>query len=188
MNTDEIIQTRRSTHGPFAQQFAFAQMLKLIFRKSPQYKNLTGVQRETLDMAATKLSRILIGDPHVPDHWDDLAGYSRLAAMELLGISDQAEMKTDDETQQAPMPDREISDESVHAAVDPDASEEASAPVAHPHIYDAPIGPQRPLRPIPPAPGATYGVPTKEQLGVNIPRIDMNELEREVEEELQRAH
>jgi hypothetical protein len=36
-------------------------------------------QREALDYIAGKLARILSGQPGYADHWDDIAGYAKLA-------------------------------------------------------------------------------------------------------------
>jgi len=39
---------------------------------------LDDMQRETLEMIATKIGRILSGNPHEVDHWKDGAGYFQL--------------------------------------------------------------------------------------------------------------
>lgn len=41
---------------------------------------LTDVQRESIDLIATKLARICCGDPNHRDHWDDIAGYATLVS------------------------------------------------------------------------------------------------------------
>lgn len=41
---------------------------------------LDDVQRESLSMIFHKIGRILAGDPNFRDHWDDIAGYAKLAA------------------------------------------------------------------------------------------------------------
>jgi hypothetical protein len=44
------------------------------------FERLMDDQRETLDMIAHKIGRILAGDPNVEDHWKDIAGYATLSA------------------------------------------------------------------------------------------------------------
>lgn len=75
----ELLQERGKTHGDFTQNAIYGQHLRTIFRSSPQWLNLPPVQREALDMMATKISRILSGNGDHPDHWDDLIGYATLA-------------------------------------------------------------------------------------------------------------
>ncbi len=75
---DALLAERGSTHGEFGEQSAVSQALKEIMRASPGWKRLTPAQRESLEMQAHKISRILAGDPHHPDHWADIQGYARL--------------------------------------------------------------------------------------------------------------
>jgi len=42
-------------------------------------------QWEALEMIATKLSRIVNGNPNKIDNWDDIAGYATLVADRLRG-------------------------------------------------------------------------------------------------------
>ena len=49
------------------------------FPSSVGYDRLSPVQREAVDMICLKLSRIISGQSHFRDHWDDIAGYARLA-------------------------------------------------------------------------------------------------------------
>ena len=47
-------------------------------RRGVNWKSLDDMQRETLEMVATKIGRILSGNPHEVDHWKDIAGYAQL--------------------------------------------------------------------------------------------------------------
>jgi hypothetical protein len=72
----DILQEREKAHGDFERTAAVAQELKYVIRR---YKsNLSPQQREVMDQIASKMARILSGDPNEPDHWDDIAGYARL--------------------------------------------------------------------------------------------------------------
>ena len=41
---------------------------------------LSDVQQEALDMIATKMARIVNGDPDKVDNWDDISGYAKLVS------------------------------------------------------------------------------------------------------------
>lgn len=75
---ENVLQERKKTHGSFAMNASISQGLKGIFQYgSPPTKV---VHREALDMIALKLSRILSGQADFKDHWDDIAGYAKLAS------------------------------------------------------------------------------------------------------------
>ncbi len=81
--TDQVgalLDERHKTHGSFATNAAAGQTLRNFFRKSKGWELATDRQREALEYIAGKLSRILSGQPGHADHWDDIAGYAKLAA------------------------------------------------------------------------------------------------------------
>lgn len=73
---DPVLVEREKTHGNFRNVGAIAQAIKCIY--SNPYLPYT--QAEALDMIATKIARILCGDPKTKDHWIDIAGYAKLGA------------------------------------------------------------------------------------------------------------
>ena len=75
---DPLLVEREKTHGDWRNTAAKAQALKetLSFNKLSRLE----VHNEALDMAATKLARIICGDHKCKDHWLDLAGYAKLGA------------------------------------------------------------------------------------------------------------
>jgi hypothetical protein len=75
---EALTNERKSTHGDWVEQSATANALKGNMRGCPGWTALTASQKEALDMIATKMSRILTGNPNEPDHWDDIAGYAFL--------------------------------------------------------------------------------------------------------------
>lgn len=75
----DLLQERQKTHGSFARSAEISQRIKDTFRSSGQH-GLSDVHIEALDMIALKLSRILSGQAHFKDHWDDIAGYAHLAS------------------------------------------------------------------------------------------------------------
>lgn len=77
---DTLLVTREATHGKFSETARVAQELKTVMVQSEGYSRLSHAQREVLDMLATKIGRILSGNPLEPDHWDDIAGYGKLGS------------------------------------------------------------------------------------------------------------
>ena len=89
METSELLEQRSSKHGDAVDQFAVAQMLKEEFQhhldRNLRYEKIKGSVRgnmikEGLDMIATKLSRILVGDCTFYDHWQDIGGYGKIVS------------------------------------------------------------------------------------------------------------
>lgn len=75
---DEIIQQRRTTHGPFSQVARTETLILLAFEDAPNWRKLSDVQRSSMRMMAHKMARILCGDPSYEDHWKDIQGYAKL--------------------------------------------------------------------------------------------------------------
>lgn len=75
---DALIAARAQTHGAYSDKAALIQNLKDMMRASDGWDSLQPDQCESLDMIATKIGRILYGEPDVADHWNDIAGYARL--------------------------------------------------------------------------------------------------------------
>jgi len=79
----ELLKEREKTHGSYTLTAQTAQTLKRLFRNAPSYADMTTAQRESMDMIAVKLARIMCGNPHDPDHWLDISGYATLIVGEL---------------------------------------------------------------------------------------------------------
>lgn len=85
MDTKELLAERGKTHGPYELHAGVTQQIKNVMHFQHQngyacWVKLTESQRESLDMIAHKIGRILAGDPDFRDHWDDIAGYAKLVA------------------------------------------------------------------------------------------------------------
>ena len=74
----DILDEREKTHGDFHRVAGTAQELKDVMRRGKNWKTLDDTERETLEMIASKIGRILSGNPHEADHWRDIAGYAAL--------------------------------------------------------------------------------------------------------------
>ena len=84
MTIEGLLAERGKTHGPYADHAYYTQRTKAVWRDCPGWHRLSADQRESLDMIAHKVGRILAGDPNFPDHWDDIAGYAKLTSREAL--------------------------------------------------------------------------------------------------------
>jgi Domain of unknown function (DUF6378) len=78
----ELTKTRQSTHGDFSETARVSQAIKQALETGPNWHCVTRTEREALAMIAAKLARIVCGDPHFIDHWNDIAGYAELASSE----------------------------------------------------------------------------------------------------------
>lgn len=79
----DTLTERAMTHGDYSEHAAYTQAIKETMRLAPKFRHMRGDQRETLDMIAHKIGRILAGDPNFHDHWHDIAGYATLTADRL---------------------------------------------------------------------------------------------------------
>ena len=80
---DALLTMRAATHGDYADKAQFIQAIKNSMRACPKWGRLCPDQAESLDMIATKLGRILYGDPNHRDSWTDIGGYARLIERRL---------------------------------------------------------------------------------------------------------
>lgn len=76
----EILGERAHTHGDYTDHSRITQQIKEVMATGPSFEKLAPHERETLDMIAHKIGRILAGNPHFEDHWRDIAGYATLSA------------------------------------------------------------------------------------------------------------
>lgn len=76
----ETLEARAKTHGDYSEHARVTQAIKDAFKSGPSYPRTNAHQRETLDMVAHKMGRIVCGFPHDFDHWHDIAGYATLSA------------------------------------------------------------------------------------------------------------
>ena len=82
-STDELLAERQSTHGEYAEHARVTQQTLRLWEREKNWPTLTDMQKETLHMISHKVGRILTGNPDVADHYDDIAGYSRLISQRL---------------------------------------------------------------------------------------------------------
>lgn len=78
MAVEQILAERGSRYGSFEDHSEIAQSFKKIMQDSPSWEVMTPPMRQSMEMFADKMARILNGDPTYDDSWVDIAGYSQL--------------------------------------------------------------------------------------------------------------
>lgn len=78
VEVNEVVKERHGTHGPFDAQATIAQALKDAARLGDSWNEMSGAQREAVDMILHKVSRIVCGNPNFEDHWVDIQGYAKI--------------------------------------------------------------------------------------------------------------
>jgi len=88
VSVNEILGERAKAYGAFRDNARLAQALKRAMADHAQDMGTTfsDDQWEALEMIATKISRIVNGDPENVDQWDDIAGYATLVADRMRGV------------------------------------------------------------------------------------------------------
>lgn len=84
----ETLGSRARAYGNFRDNARLAQALKRAMADHAQDlgKTFADDQWEALEMIATKVSRIVNGNPDDLDQWHDIAGYATLVADRLRGV------------------------------------------------------------------------------------------------------
>jgi hypothetical protein len=83
MNIDDILEQRQNSYGNFADRAEITQNIKTAMRNGQNYQYLSAEKKESLEMIAAKIGRILNGDSDHYDSWKDIEGYARLVSDEL---------------------------------------------------------------------------------------------------------
>lgn len=78
-NVENTLKERGIRYGDFKEQGRITQNIKQAMRTMTNWGDLSDDKKEALDMIASKISRILNGDPEYRDNWHDIAGYATLA-------------------------------------------------------------------------------------------------------------
>jgi hypothetical protein len=77
-DVNNTLAERGARYGDFKDQGRITQNLKKAMRDGTNFDDLSDDMKEALDMIASKISRILNGDPNYADSWHDICGYSKL--------------------------------------------------------------------------------------------------------------
>ena len=84
----DVLQQRGDRYGSYPTHALISQDLKTTMQKYSGYERLSVDQKESLEMIAHKIARILNGDPNYDDSWVDIAGYATLIAKRLQSEAD----------------------------------------------------------------------------------------------------
>jgi len=83
MSIEDTLKERGSRYGSFSEQAKVSYGIKDAMRDSKNWDILEPYQKESFDMLANKLARILNGDPKYDDNYHDAIGYLTLIQNEL---------------------------------------------------------------------------------------------------------
>lgn len=83
---DNTLEERGSRYGKFSSHAHITQNIKGAMRDTPNWKTLPDNMKESLEMVAHKIGRILNGDPNYDDSWHDIGGYAKLIEDHIKGM------------------------------------------------------------------------------------------------------
>jgi len=81
MEINETLSTREGQYGQYRVVSDISQNIKSIIKDCPNYRAMPTYMRESLDMIANKMARILNGNCYLNDSWHDIGGYAALVVM-----------------------------------------------------------------------------------------------------------
>lgn len=86
---DSTLHERGQRYGKFITHSFITQEMKRFIHAQLVERGITlaADQHEALDMICHKIGRIINGDPNYADSWVDIAGYAKLVADRLQGVS-----------------------------------------------------------------------------------------------------
>lgn len=82
---EKTLAERGTVYGRFVDHATISQSIKRSMRAAPGWQELPDDMRESLEMVAHKVARILNGNPGYTDSWHDIAGYAALVEKRLQG-------------------------------------------------------------------------------------------------------
>jgi hypothetical protein len=82
---EKTLAERHARYGTYLHTAEIIQDIKDAMRAAPQWNELEADQKESLELIANKIGRILRGDANYVDSWHDIAGYATLIEKRLNG-------------------------------------------------------------------------------------------------------
>jgi len=80
---EQVLVERGNDYGDYASKAQFIQGVKYLMRSSPSWEAMDADMRESMEMIAHKMGRVVYGDPTHKDNFLDIAGYAKLVADRL---------------------------------------------------------------------------------------------------------
>ena len=90
---EAVLEERGARYGEFRGHAKVCQDLKAVMRDAPSWEKCNNSQKQSLEVIADKIARMLNGDPDYEDNWVDIIGYSQLILNELEEHDGQTKMK-----------------------------------------------------------------------------------------------
>lgn len=81
-----VLDQREKNYGDYSDVSDTSQRIKNVLRQNPGWEELYQFQRESLDMIANKIARIVNGNTDYADSWVDICGYSQLVVDRLKDV------------------------------------------------------------------------------------------------------
>ena len=79
-SVEEILSERGGEYGSFDEHARITQNIKAAYKDSPNWNKLPPAMKESLEMNAHKVGRILNGNMNNKDSWQDIEGYTKLVS------------------------------------------------------------------------------------------------------------
>ena len=80
LSVEEILSERGKEYGEFEEHARITQNIKAAYKDSPNWNSLSPAMKESLEMNAHKVGRILNGNMSNKDSWQDIEGYTKLVS------------------------------------------------------------------------------------------------------------
>jgi len=78
IDTNGLLRERGKTHGRYSDVSGISQAIKMVMRTSSNWCLLSNEMRESLEMIAVKMARVVCGGPEKDMHMEDIIGYAEL--------------------------------------------------------------------------------------------------------------
>lgn len=84
---DEILEERAEEYGSFTLGAHLGRRLMKVCENAPSWQRMTSSEQYAIIMICAKLARVLNGNPHHQDSWQDIAGYATLTVDHINSFS-----------------------------------------------------------------------------------------------------
>ena len=78
LSIENTLTARGHRYGSLSENAYISQRIKIIYRQSHVWDKLSYDKKEALDQIASKIGRMITGDPNYKDNWHDIVGYAKL--------------------------------------------------------------------------------------------------------------
>lgn len=82
-DVQDLLSERGKEYGDYRTNATLSQALKDVMHSAPAWNKLSLDKKESLEMIALKISRILNGNSNSYNGWSDIIGYATLIAITL---------------------------------------------------------------------------------------------------------